>query len=88
MVDLKKVYQASTKSEAEVQLEVLKSNWSEKYPMAVAVWVNNFENLSHYFSFSHEIRKMIYTTNPIESYNSVIRKYTRNKRSFVSDDAV
>lgn len=56
--------------------------------MAVAVWKNNREALTHYFSDSSEIRHMMYTTNAIESYNSVLRKYTKNKRSFVSDEAL
>lgn len=56
--------------------------------MAINIWKNNWEALSHYFAFSPEIRKMIYTTNAIESYNSVLRKYTKNKRSFVSNDAL
>lgn len=88
MVDLKPVYTAVTKSEAETALKELTDTWSEKYPMAVAVWQNNWEALSHYFAFSPEIRRMMYTTNPIESYNSVLRKYTKNKRSFVSDNAL
>ena len=85
---LKPVYKAKTKIEAESNLEILKDRWQDKYPMAVNIWVNNWEALSHYFSFSDEIRKMIYTTNPIESYNSVLRKYTKNKRSFLSNEAM
>jgi putative transposase len=88
MVDLKPVYKAATKTEAETALRELADKWGEKYPMAVNVWQNNWEALSHYFAFSPEIRKMMYTTNPIESYNSVLRKYTKNKRSFVHDDAL
>lgn len=88
MADLRLVYTATTKTEAETALRELADKWSEKYPMAVAVWRNNWEALSHYFSFSPEIRRMMYTTNPIESYNSVLRKYTKNKRSFVHDDAL
>jgi putative transposase len=82
------VYKATTKAEAEVALELMSERWSEKYPMAVNIWKNNWEALSHYFGFSPEIRKMMYTTNPIESYNSVLRKYTKNKRSFVSNEAL
>jgi transposase-like protein len=85
---LRPVYTAATKEEAETYLELLTTEFGEKYPMAVNIWQNNWEALSHYFSFSPEIRRMIYTTNPIESYNSVLRKYTRNKRSFVSNEAL
>ena len=85
---LKPVYTAATKEEAEANLVLLEAEFGEKYPMAINIWKNNWEALSHYFAFSPEIRKMIYTTNAIESYNSVLRKYTKNKRSFVSNDAL
>ena len=85
---LKPVYTATTKEEAETNLLLLEEEFGEKYPMAINIWKNNWEALSHYFAFSPEIRKMIYTTNAIESYNSVLRKYTKNKRSFVSNDAL
>lgn len=85
---LKPVYTATTKDEAEANLALLEERWGEKYPMAVSIWKNNWEALSHYFAFSLEIRRMIYTTNAIESYNSVLRKYTKNKRSFVSNEAL
>lgn len=88
MADLKPVYTATSKLEAETALRDLETRWGEKYPMAVNIWKNNWEALSQYFAFSPEIRKMMYTTNPIESYNSVLRKYTKNKRSFVNDDAL
>lgn len=85
---LRPVYTASTITEAEANLELLVERFGEKYPMAVNIWKNNWVALSHYFAFSPVIRKMMYTTNAIESYNSVLRKYTKNKRSFVSDDAL
>ncbi len=85
---LKPVYTATSKAEAEANLKLLADRYATKYPMAVNIWQNNWEALSHYFSFSPEIRKMIYTTNAIESYNSVLRKYTKNKRSFVSNEAL
>jgi putative transposase len=85
---LRPVYTASSRDEAEANLALLEERWSEKYPMAVNIWKNNWEALSHYFAFSPDIRRMMYTTNPIESYNSVLRKYTKNKRSFVSNEAL
>jgi putative transposase len=88
MADLRPVYTAATKLDAEAALRELETRWGEKYPMALAVWKNNWEALSHYFGYSPEIRRIIYTTNTIESYNSVLRKYTKNKRSFVSDEAL
>lgn len=88
MADLRPVYTAATKLDAEAALRELEARWGEKYPMAIAVWRNNWEALTQYFDYSPEIRRMIYTTNPIESYNSVLRKFTKNKRSFVSDEAL
>jgi transposase-like protein len=85
---LRPVYTATSKDEAEANLLLLAAEFGEKYPMAVNIWQNNWEALSHYFAFSPEIRRIIYTTNPIESYNSVLRKYTKNKRSFVSNEAL
>lgn len=88
MEDLKAVYKADTRQEAEENLKNLENNWSKRYPMATNVWRDNWQELSQYFNWTKPIRKMIYTTNPIESFNSFIRKYTKNKRSFVSDDAM
>ena len=88
MADLRPVYTAATKLEAEAALTELERRWGEKYPMAISVWRNNWEALSHYFGYSPEIRRIIYTTNTIESYNSVLRKFTKNKRSFISDEAL
>jgi len=85
---LRPVYTAATIEEAKANFVLLDERYSEKYPMAVNVWKNNWEALTHYFAYSSEIRHMMYTTNAIESYNSVLRKYTKNKRSFVSDEAL
>ena len=85
---LKPVYKAVNIEEASTNMDILEKRYAEKYPMAIKVWKNNWEALTQYFVFSPEIRKMIYTTNPIESYNSVLRKYTKNKRSFVSNEAL
>jgi putative transposase len=85
---LKPVYTATNIEQAEASLTALEAEFSLKYPMATNIWRNNWEALSQYFQFSPEIRKMIYTTNPIESYNSIIRKYTNNRRSFVSNEAM
>lgn len=85
---LKPVYTAITIDEAEANFKVLEERFGEKYPMAINIWKNNWEALTQCFNFSPEIRKMMYTTNAIESYNSVLRKYTKNKRSFVSNEAL
>jgi transposase-like protein len=85
---LRPVYTAATIEEAKSNFDLLEARYSEKYPMAVNVWKNNWEALTHYFAYSSEIRHMMYTTNAIESYNSVLRKYTKNKRSFVNNEAL
>ncbi len=88
MEGLKPVYRATTREEAYAKLEALSKLWNDKYPMALRVWFDNWEELSLYFDFSPPIRKMIYTTNPIESYNSILRKYTRNRKSFPTEESL
>lgn len=88
MRDLKKVYQASSKEIAESELLKLEEKWGEKYPIVIKSWVNNWEEISTYFQFSPEIRKLIYTTNPIEGFHRQVRKYTKTKGSFTSKNAL
>jgi transposase-like protein len=88
MEDLKKVYQAPNRQAAEQALENLADKWGQKYGYAIKSWKANWDNLTHFFDFPVEIRKVIYTTNVIESFNSTLRKYTRNKLVFPSDEAV
>lgn len=80
--DLKKVYRAATKNEAEINLLDLSDRWGKKYPLVIKSWENNWAELSAYFDFSSPIRKMIYTTNAIEGLNRQIRKVTKNKSVF------
>lgn len=82
---LKEVYEASTKEQAEKGLALLEDEWAEKYPAMVKSWFNNWERLSNYFKYPKEIRKIIYTTNIIESFHSQLRKVTKSKRVFSSD---
>ncbi|MTI23418.1 IS256 family transposase [Fulvivirga kasyanovii] len=88
MADLKQVYQAPTRQAAEMALQELAQKWQHKYGYAIKSWVNNWDNLTHFFDFPLEIRKVIYTTNVIESFNSTLRKYTRNRLVFPNDEAV
>ncbi|AUS06255.1 hypothetical protein C1A40_12720 [Tamlana carrageenivorans] len=67
--------------------EVFKQNWEDKYLSAVQSWENNWDNLTAFLNYPKEIRKLIYTTNIIESFNASLRKYTRNKKVFPHDDA-
>ncbi len=66
--DWKLVYQASSKELAEYQLISLEEKWGKQYPMVIKSWLNHWEHLSHYFQYSEEIRRLIYTTNPIEGF--------------------
>ena len=88
MVDLKAVYQADTKDLAEYHLLKLDEKWGKKYPMVIKSWNQNWENLSTYFKYSKEIRKLIYTTNPIEGFHRQVRKYTKTNGSFTSENAL
>lgn len=88
MACLKKVYSASTKEQAETALDELEIEWKIKYPSMVKSWQTNWEQLSNYFKYPQEIRKVIYTTNIIESFHSQLRKVTKSKRVFSSDMAL
>jgi len=88
MVDLKTVYQAETKDLAESNLLKLDEKWGKKYPMVLKSWNNKWENLSAYFKYSHDIRRMVYTTNPIESFHRQVRKFTKTKGAFTSESAL
>ncbi len=80
--DLQLIYAADTKELAEAAMSDLKRKWGKKYAIAVKSWENNWPELSHYFNYTKHIRRMIYTTNTIESYNRQIRKITKTKSIF------
>jgi putative transposase len=82
---LKEVYEAPTKEQGEKGLALLDEQWGTKYPSMIKSWLNNWERLSNYFKYPKEIRKIIYTTNIIESFHSQLRKVTKSKRVFSSD---
>nr|WP_246164106.1 transposase [Xanthovirga aplysinae] len=86
--DMKNIYNAPNQQVALQELENFAQNWQEKYSYAVKSWRDNWENLTVFFDFPVEIRKIIYTTNLIENLNGKIRKYTKNKLSFPDDNAV
>ena len=86
--DMKPVYQAANISQAEAALEDLEAKWGEKYPHAIQSWRRNWAELTVFFDYPVAIRKIIYTTNTIESFNSMIRRQTAKKTLFPSDDAV
>ena len=86
--DLKPVYKAATEEIALSALDEFEAKWSEKYPLAVKSWRVNWNALSTMFKYPPEIRKLIYTTNAIENFNRQLRKITKTKSAFVSDDAL
>lgn len=88
MKDLKKVYQAATKSLAETELINLEEIWGKKYPVVLRSWNDNWEELSNYFKYDGPIRKMIYTTNAVEGFHRQVRKVTKTKGAFTSDMAL
>ncbi len=85
--DLKLVYKAMTLEAAETALDDLASKWGEKYPVVINSWVNNWDRLSTYFRYSEPIRRLIYTTNIIEGLHRQMRKVTKNRSMFPSDDS-
>jgi len=86
--DLKKVYKAATKEIAEDELKNLDKIWGKKYPVVIKSWNTNWENLLNYFKYPEPIRKMIYTTNIIERFHRQLRKITKTKGAFTSEDAL
>ena len=88
VADLKPIYQAATEGEAQEALDAFDSKWSNQYPQIAKSWYNNWENLVIFLQYPKAIRQIIYTTNSIESLNSQLRKVTKNKRVFPSDESV
>jgi transposase-like protein len=86
--DLKAVYSAATETAARDSLEDFGKKWNEKYPMIYRSWDNHWEDLNEFFKYPPEIRKAIYTTNAVESLNYQLRKVTKNRSSFSTDDAI
>ncbi len=85
--DLKAIYQSVTVEEAELELDRFGETWDEHFPYISKSWINNWANLTPLFNYPQDIRKAIYTTNAIESLNSVIRKNTKNRKAFPSDES-
>lgn len=86
--DLKPIYKAATEALALQELDAFDSKWGTKYPNAVRSWRNNWEELSAFFKYPQEIRKIIYTTNAIENFNRQLRKVTKTKSAYPSDEAL
>lgn len=88
MSDLRQVYGAPTREAAKAGLDALGKKWSSRYAVAVRSWENNWEDLTTFFDYPTEIRRLIYTTNTVEGYNRQLRKVTKTKGAFPSGEAV
>ena len=88
MADLKKVYAAVDEQTALAELDKFDEIWGSKYPKIAISWRNNWANLSTYFKYPQEVRTLIYTTNTIEGFNRQLRKVTKNKGVFPTDDSL
>ena len=88
IADLKLVYKAATEENALLNLELFDEKWGKKYPKIAISWKNSWPRLSTYFKYPQEIRTLIYTTNTIEGYNRQLRKVTKNKSVFPTDDSL
>lgn len=88
MADLKRVYAAPTEAIALTELDSFEEKWKSKYPKIAKSWRDNWANLSTYFKYPEEVRKLIYTTNTIEGFNRQLRKVTKSKTVFPTDDSL
>ena len=87
MRDIRAIYQADNQQQARKALLAFSEKWQGKYDKAIKSWEENWDNLTAFLEYPPAIRKLIYTTNIIESFNSVLRKYTRNKKVFPNDQS-
>jgi transposase-like protein len=88
MNDLKPVYQAVSKEVAEQELQKLDEKWGKLYPIVIQSWKNKWENLSAYFKYPEDIKRIIYTTNIIESVHRQFRKLTKTKGAFPNENSL
>jgi len=86
--DLKKVYKAISKEKAEYHLEELDKKWGKKYPIVLKSWKHNWDDLSKYFKYGSEIRRIVYTTNTVEGFNRQLRKATKSKSVLPNEKAL
>jgi putative transposase len=88
MSDLKKVYGAPDEDAALYALEELRENWGKKYPQMLKTWDDNWADLSGFFKYPNEMRRLIYTTNAVEGFHRMVRKFTKTKTVYPTDDAL
>jgi putative transposase len=85
--DLRTIYTAATAEQAELELEAFASKWDRTHPTIAQIWRRNWVHVTPFFSFPAEIRKVIYTTNAIESLNMTLRKVIKTRASFPNEEA-
>lgn len=88
MADLKKIYGAPTLDDAEYRMEEFADKWGKKYPQIIKSWKANWTELTTYFKYPEEVRRLIYTTNAVEGFHRMLRKYTKTKTIYPTDEAV
>ena len=88
MADLKAIYAAVDETSALAALDAFAEKWDKKYPKIARSWRDNWPNLSTYFKYPQEVRRLIYTTNTIEGFNRQLRKVTKSKSVFPTDDSL
>lgn len=88
MADLKKVYKANTEEVALIELDNFEEKWKGKYPQIAISWKSNWSNLATYFKYPQELRTLIYTTNSIEAFNRQLRKVTKSRSVFPTDESL
>lgn len=88
MADLKEVYQAVTLEGAEQAFLAFKDKWGKRHPVIVRSWENNWLELTTYFRYPYEVRRIIYTTNTVEGFHRQLRKVTKTKTAYPGDEAL
>jgi len=88
MADLKRVYTAPDEDSALFELDSFEEKWKKKYPKIAVSWRANWPRLATYFKYPQEVRTLIYTTNTIEGFNRQLRKVTKSKSVFPTDDSL
>ena len=86
--DLKKIYGAVNLDDAEYALEEFRESWNKKYPAILRSWDDNWAELTTFFEFPEQIRHLVYTTNAVEAYHRMVRKFTKAKAIFPTDDSI
>ena len=88
MEDLKAIYQAPSEDDAQYHLEEFAEKWDKRYPQIAKSWRDNWTELSVFFNYPPEVRRLIYTTNAVEGFHRMLRKFTKTKTVFPSDDSL